>query len=122
VSNRQVDTAAAYAAAYNNVFENVTIPVFVDKLAQHGYQPTSQSHLSELLKLGQQLLQLEQLRATKQASAAEQFVADATAELDQYFGTAAPQLDDRVKLAADYVVNDPALIQSMLTVRQLSNV
>lgn len=105
--------------AYNNVFDGVYARVFFTKCATAGYSPQTPEEAEHMLAVAGNLRQVEQSNRTKQASAGGPFAA-MRADLDRAMtgnGYVVEDNDAAVKQAADALLQDPTIYNSILALK-----
>lgn len=110
-----------YQDAYDLLIQQIYAPVFFDKLAtDYGVQASTEQEAREFLVLAGKLEQLDQAKATKQASDRTSFVSAASTNLDSLLsragisGPANVQADAEVKQAASKLAQVPHIRDAAL--------
>jgi hypothetical protein len=107
--------------AYRLLFDQIHAPVFFEKLAEHGIEPSSPEEIEALLQMGATLMQSQAVARQKQASAQGSFILQAARSLDVALadrGLAPAQssaLDGVIKSAAYKVAQDKTIRDAVIT-------
>lgn len=102
------------ADAYNYLFNNVHAQVFLNKLASYGIVPGTEKEVSDLFALAGQLRHIES--PEKQASEQSRF-GSAVAGLNAALTSTPEAQDFAVKQATYDLANDPAIYNSILSLK-----
>lgn len=107
--------------AYNQLFDGVHAQVFFGKLANYGVQPTTEKEAMDLLTLAGQLRHVDS--AEKRAADQSRFQG-AVASLQSVYGQSdagkqnqAYLADQAIKQAAEDLMNDPSIYNSVLSLK-----
>jgi len=110
--------------AFNTVFDNVRVQVFMHKLASYGRQLHSADDLANALEMAGKLRAIEESQAVKSGRDAGDFYGAANAFLDGYMGgyddeneKMAAANDAAEYHAASHFMNDPAIYNSILSLK-----
>ncbi len=110
--------------AYNNLFEGVHANVFFQKCAAAGFSPSTREEAQAMLETAGKLRQISQLDTVKQAEAQDNPYLQMSRGLDsvvaQYgltAGTPAVSDDEMFKRAADSLMDDPVMYNSVLALK-----
>lgn len=109
------------ADAYNHLYSNVHMPVFLQKLASYGIQPTTEDEVSDLLKIAGQLRNIpaepeSQSRFSTAAAALDKLAS----ETPQGQAVRRDVTAGLLKNASQALASDPAIYSSVLSL-ELAN-
>ena len=102
--------------AYNYLFSNVHAQVFLNKLAGYGIVPSTEAEVSDLFALAGQLRHIDS--PEKQAAEHSRF-GSAVAGLNNALTSTPEAQDYAVKQATYDLANDPAIYNSILSLKAL---
>lgn len=100
--------------AYNYLFNNVHAQVFLNKLASYGIVPSTEAEVSDLFALAGQLRHIDS--PEKQAAEQSRF-GSAVAGLNAALTSTPEAQDFAVKQATFDLANDPAIYNSILSLK-----
>lgn len=111
-------------AAFNTLYDEVVVPVFLEKCASHGLRPANREEAETLLHIGRQLLAAEQIEHTKQAAANGSILSAAAQHLDQVLGMQPAVTNSRdeqfCKQAALALANQANVLQAAAVLNKLN--
>lgn len=109
------------ADAYNHLYSNVHMPVFLQKLASYGIQPTTPEEVDDLLKIAGRLRNLPSEPSSQSRFASAANALDKLASETPH-GQAARQTAsaEMLKQASRALANDPDIFNSVMSL-ELAN-
>jgi hypothetical protein len=109
-------------AAYQTLFDEIHQRVFFQKMAAHGYDPSSPEQANQMLIDAGKLRNVEQSDHYKQAAAANDPYAQASAHLDRVLGVnphqkQAQEAEITMRKAASALARDPRFYNAVLSLK-----
>ncbi len=113
-------TQLAPDAAYLYLNDQVHVPVFFNKLAQHNIVPQTPQEAADLLAAGAKLFTLYQAEQQKTAAARGSIAGRMNQALDSQLtqlGYTPSQVDAEIKTAASQLAQEPEIVRAVLALQ-----
>lgn len=117
MSTETTDLAAQFEPALAQVMHTVYRPHFLAKLAAQGFEPASAQEAEELITLGFKLAELGAPVPAEPAPVAQSKFAEALTSLDQLILGSSHLAEERRKVAAIQLAQDPATYTAAMIIQ-----